>query len=169
MIKEEYTEAIENLRLGDLGRLESMCHSIVEFPFGKDRFIQRDWVTNAIDCGSFNSVKWMIDKGVELKFQDKEGNTPLHSCIYRRLPEKYEILNLLIFAGADVNAYGINDYTPLHLATLKDDRKAIQILLSAGADASIRTRIDDFATAEEEARILGHHKTANFLASLVKS
>lgn len=169
MIKDEYGEVIAILRRGDLDELNSTCDLVEEFPIGKDRFIHRHWITNAIDCGSFTTVEWMINKGVELKFKDDEGFTPLHSCINRTLPGKYEILDLLISAGADVNAYGVNDYTPLHLAAVTDDRNAMQSLLNSGADTSKRTRIDGLATAEEEARILGHHDSANFLASLDKS
>lgn len=169
MNNEEYKEAIAMLARGDTDELEAACHIIEGFPSGKDRLIERHWITNAIDCGSLNSVEWMISKGVELKFRDDEGLTPLHSCISRRLPDKYEILDALILAGADVNAHDMNDYTPLHLATISDDRKAIRMLVNANADTSVRTRIDHYATAEEEARILGRHESANFLASLHKS
>ena len=168
MTKDEYVNAIEVLRSADQYKLEALSLTVNGFPYGKDKFIERHWITNAIDCGSIEAIKWMLSKGVELIFQDDEGYMPLHSCIDRTLPNKYEILKALIESGAELNAQGNNDYTPLHLAAVNNDQKAMRILLDAGADKTIRTRIDDRTTAEEEARILGSNEAADFLANFKK-
>ena len=67
----------------------------------------------------------------------------------------YELLELLLSFGADIQRRGVNDYTPLHYAAHLDDPKAIGFLLAHGADLNARTHIDDFATPLEEAEILG--------------
>lgn len=164
--QETHEVIIKALDGKDTDKLESLCQTVEDFPFGKDSFeVGRHWITNAIDLGSFEAVEWMIRKGVELNFRDDEGYTPIHSCLERQRADKYRILDLLIRSGADVNAHGFNDYTPLHKAALHDDKKSMRMLLEAGADRTIRTRIDDYATPEEEARNLGHRSSADFLAS----
>jgi len=136
MTPDKYAEAISVLGQTDISEFELLCETIDNFPHGKDKFIERHWITNAIDCGSIESVQWILSKGVELKFRDDEGYMPLHSCIHRTLPNKYEILKALIKAGADLNAQGTNDYTALHSAAVRNDKKAMQILLDAGAFVS---------------------------------
>ena len=49
------------------------------------------------------------------------------------------------------------------MAAIRDDEKAMHMLLIAGADRTITTKVDDDATAEEEARNLGHFKSADFI------
>jgi len=164
MEHQDYIEAIDILRQTDTRELELLCDIIENFPHGKDAFIGRYWIINAIDCGSIETVQWILSKDVELKFEDDD--TPLESSIQRDLPNKYEILKMLIQAGADIHARGMNDYTPLHLAATKNDQIAMKILIESGADKTIRTRIDDLATPEEEARNLGSIEGADFLAKL---
>src|SRR5206468_2622246 len=47
-----------------------------------------------------------------------------------------------------------------------DDVVALRVLVAHGADLSIRTAIDDFATPLEEARILGKLAAVEYLESL---
>jgi len=58
-----------------------------------------------------------------------------------------EIVALLLFFGADPNQRGINDYTALHMATSVNHASVVRLLLEAGADTALRTRIDDCETA----------------------
>jgi hypothetical protein len=142
---------------------------IPDFPHGKDHFIHREWIINAIDCGSLASVQWMLSKNVNLHFIDDEGYSVLHTCIERDNADKYEILQLLIDSGADVNvgnnlaSMAINSWTPLHLAAARNDIDAIKILLENGADISLKTIIDNYCNAEEEATILGQKEAADFI------
>ena len=163
MIKTDYDEIVSMLAQGQLDALETAAVIVDDFPQGKDAFVQRHWITNAIDLGCFAAVEWMIGKGVTLIFRDAEGYTPLHSCIEREKSDRYDMMAVLIKAGADCTAHGINDWTPLHMAAMRDDRPAMKMLIDAGADVSRRTRIDDYATPAEEARALGHHASADFI------
>lgn len=47
-----------------------------------------------------------------------------------------------------------------------DDVEALKILVRHGADLSIRTDIDDYATPLEEARNLGKVRAAEYLAGV---
>ena len=62
---------------------------------------------------------------------------------------------LVLSFGADPNQRGINDYTALHMAVTEENIPAIEVLLRAGADASLRTRIDHYETANELAARAG--------------
>ena len=83
-------------------------------------------------------------------------------------PDKRELLELLLTRGADPNARGINDYTPLHLAVSQCDQQAMELLLAHGADPSLRTRIDECATAVEEADAMGNAEGAGMLRRLLE-
>ena len=63
----------------------------------------------------------------------------------------HEIVELLLAFGSDPNQRGHNDYTPLHWA--------------AGANAALRTRIDDLETPLELASKAGHDEIVKILES----
>ena len=145
---------------GDLESLGEIAQLLEGFPNGQDDFLRRSWITNAVDAGPLEVVRWMLSRGASVVFQDPEGSSILHSAIERTLPHKYEILRALIAAGADLNAHGPNDWTPTHYAAVRNDVEALKILLDAGANLSIRTRIDDYTTPLEEAISLGNAEKA---------
>jgi ankyrin repeat protein len=108
----------------------------------------------------------MLEHGVDLKFRNDEGYTPLHSAIDRERSDRHEVLEMLLAAGAPVNLKGINDWTPAHMAAARDDVDALRLLVRYGADLTIRTDIDDYATPLEEARTLGKLAAAQYLESV---
>ena len=148
---------------GDLDQLEFAAQVVDSFPYGKDGFHGTHWIVHAVCSGNLKSVLWMIEKQVATRVASEDGFPPLIACIDVDSEDRYEILAALIAAGADVNARGVNGWTPLHLAAIRDDERAMHMLLIAGADPSIRTNCDDTATAAEEARNLGHQASAEFI------
>src|SRR4051794_7158931 len=130
----DYDEIMKCLSGDDIEALEELARIVDGFPAGKDDFIQRHWITNAIDCGNTKVVRWMLKKGAPVIFRNDEGYTVLHSAIERQTPDKYEIMQVLIDGGADVNAHGVNDWTPAHMAAVRNDVEALRILYDAGAD-----------------------------------
>ena len=76
-----------------------------------------------------------------------------------------DIIKLLLSFGADPNQRGINDYTPLHMAVGERHFFAIEVLLEAGADPRLRTRIDDYETPLEMAERAGLVEIAKLLAA----
>ena len=108
----------------------------------------------------------MLENGVNLLFRDEEGYTVLHSAIDREQEDRHYVLDALLSAGADVNAHGTNDWTPAHMAAAREDIEALKILVRHGADLTIRTNIDYYATPLEEAQMLGKAKSVNYLKGI---
>jgi ankyrin repeat protein len=152
----DFDQTMTAIMTGDLPYLERLAATHEDFPAGRDAFVGRGrtWLTNAIDIGPLAVVKWMLESGSPVDFEDDEGFPALHSAIDRDKPDRLEVFELLCAAGADVNARGINDWTPLHRAAARNDVEVLKILFRHGADPRVRTRIDDYATPLEEARIL---------------
>ncbi len=152
----DYDDIMKPLMAGDVEALREIAMIVDDFPTGKDDFISRHWITNAIDCGTKEVVSWMLAEGAPVVFDDDEGFSALHSAIDRDKPDRIEIIRMLIDAGADINARGVTDYTPAHHAAIRNDVGALRLLVESGADLTIRTRIDDYSTPLEEAQIRGN-------------
>ena len=152
----DYSEIMAVLAKGDVPDFFFVQSLVEGFPEGVDGVGGRRWIVNAIDCGSLNSVNWMLGQTVNLAFRDKEGRTVLHACLDRKAADRIEVLRALIAAGADVNAHGTEDWTPLHMALARGNLEALDVLLAAGADRTIRTRIDEYESPEEYAVRVGY-------------
>jgi ankyrin repeat protein len=76
-----------------------------------------------------------------------------------------DIIKLLLKFDTDPNQRGINDCTPLHMAVSEQYLPAIRVLLEAGADPRLRTRIDDYETPLEMAERAGLIEIAEMLAA----
>ena len=133
-IHAEYDRIMRVLANGSRDDLDALSRDVDSFPHGVDDFIHRHWITNAIDCGSKLAIDWMLDKCVDLPFRNEEGYTVLHSAIDRERDDRHNVLEALLIAGAPVNAHGINDWTPAHMAAAREDIEALRILIKHGAD-----------------------------------
>ncbi|MEZ5901205.1 MAG: ankyrin repeat domain-containing protein [Hyphomicrobiaceae bacterium] len=152
---DRYNRIMRVLRSGDLDELAALKVADPNFADSRDDFLGRHWIINAISVGRPNAVRWFVQNAKEKIFRDEEGYTLLHAALDRCDNDKYTVLQLLIEQGAALNLKGINEWTPLHLAAARDDERAVEMLLAAGADPAIRTGIDGNLTPEEEAEMLG--------------
>ncbi len=150
-MKYDYRAIIELIRTADLEAMAELAGCWDEFPSGKDDFLGRHWITNAIDCGSVEVVSWMLSHGASVPIEVDDGYTVLHSVIERSKDDKYQMMRMLIDAGADVDEIGIHGYAPAHHAAVRNDVEALKILHESGADFRLRTTVDDYATPLEEA------------------
>jgi ankyrin repeat protein len=165
-MSEDYNYYMDILANGSIEQLEELSELDDDFPGGKDSLVFTHWIINAIHCGSKLSIKWMLNKGVNLNFLGDDGYTVLHSAIERLAEDKYEIFELLLKNGAPINIHGINDWTPAHMAAAREDIRALGLLVKYDADLSIRTRIDNFATPLEEAKLLKCVEAVKYLESI---
>lgn len=116
-------------------------------------------------------IRKLLEIGADPNLPVNDGFPPLiaaPSCAQEthganRLSDVTDILKLLLQFGADPNQRGINDYTPLHMAVAVRDPLAVRILLDAGADPQLRTRIDNCCTRLEMATAAGLNAIADIL------
>lgn len=110
---------------------------------------------NSAFNGKANSVKWLLENGVNAKFTfQKTGENALHYTICKtsEMEDRTEIVRLLINAGTDIHQKTIKGAetlcfmrdaflkgeTPLHRAAAFGNENIINLLLEAGADPSCK-------------------------------
>lgn len=140
---------------GDLDRLREAFGNPDDFPNSRDE-CGEPCLDHAIYHGPLSLVRALLELGADPNYADAGGFPSLFAAIDRAAPDRHQVLELLLAAGADVQQRGFNDYTALHQAACRDDAAAVEILLRHGADPKARTRIDDYATPLEEAELFGH-------------
>lgn len=114
-------------------------------------------------------IRELLELGADPNYGDHAGFPSLIATLSSSdRPDMYEILELLLSFGADIQQRGHNDYTPLHYAAGMEDIRAMELLLAHGADLNARTRIDDCVTPLEEMEILGREQAAAFLRKAAK-
>ena len=121
---------------------------------------------NGIYRSPFACIRTLLELGADPNYADHAGFPSLIAALSTDRADRYQIIELLLAHGADIQEHGINDWTPLHYAAATDDLEGIELLLRHGADPSARTRIDDCATPLEEAEILGRVEAVRLLRKL---
>jgi hypothetical protein len=117
-------------------------------------------------------IRTLLDMGANPSAPSDDGFPPLIAALSctRRGPgvttrsDVDEVVRLLLSRGADPNQRGINDYTPLHMAVAERNLLAVQLLLDAGADPELRTRIDECERPIDMAKSAGLTDFADMLA-----
>jgi ankyrin repeat protein len=112
--------------------------------------------------GHPDAAKALIDGGARVNDASRNPMkvAPLHSAL---AGGHAEITELLLVAGADVNAVQADGYTPLHEAAQNGDQTLAERLVTVGADP--RARLDDGSTPADSARKAGHVALADWLKS----
>jgi hypothetical protein len=108
-------------------------------------------------------VSALLDAGSNPNYTDHAGFPSIIAALSTERADRHEIISILLDHGADADMRGVNDWTPLHYAVAVRDAEAIRLLLAAGADPSLETRIDDYATPLEGAENAGFEAGASLL------
>lgn len=89
----------------------------------------------AAEMGNAKRVQLLIDKGADIEARNKAGGTPLFMAINDDISyeEAVECIDVLLNAGADINAKGIRDLTPIGWAKRWGNKKIAKYLKSRGA------------------------------------
>jgi ankyrin repeat protein len=83
--------------------------------------------------GHVKVVRFLLERGADVKAQNKDGDTPLHLALEKG---HVEIAGILIERGADVSAQNNYGDTPLHVASEKGHVEIAGILIERGADVA---------------------------------
>lgn len=88
--------------------------------------------------GHLHLVKILLEKGADPNIQSNNNLNvaPIHSACSG---SNYEIAELLIHRGANVNARQLQGYTPLHTAAHNGNTELAKLLLKNGADQNATT------------------------------
>jgi ankyrin repeat protein len=110
----------------------------------------------AIERGYFESLNLLVKANISIEIEDKGGFSPLAWCIIVAVEGKNEVNDLkrsgaihsmrsLIENGADLNAFGSNQNSPLLLAVHNRDVQLVKLLCELGADGSLKNHSGDSA------------------------
>lgn len=155
----------EAFKRGDLEALKSLLGSPADFPNCRGPSgIGGNLLEYAIYHSPLPFIRALLEAGADPNYDDYAGFPSLLAALSgREGPDRYDVLDMLLDFGADVAQRGHNDYTPLHMAAVQEDLRAMELLLAHGADLEARTRIDDYATPLEEAVYLRRPRAVAFL------
>jgi ankyrin repeat protein len=147
-------------KAGDLEALRAAVDDPSVIPNGPMPLSIGPCLAYAIYWSPIAFVRRLLELGADPNHDDGDGFPPLiaalstltpHPGSWNR-PDALEVIELLLEHGADRNQRGLNDWTALHMAVAQRSLPAVEALLRAGADPSLRTRVDDCETPEAMAR-----------------
>jgi hypothetical protein len=112
-------------------------------------------LSDAVLKGDLAAAKALIDKGIDVEELDtrpgiagQNGRRPLN---WAALRNNTAMLELLLDAGADINAKNLSGFTPVHHAVEGNAIDALKLLIAKGADLTLRNGAGltplDFAVA----------------------
>ncbi len=160
-------------RNGDLAALRASVHEPDCVPNGPMPLAVGHCLEYAIYHSPLGFIRILLEIGADPNPTDHAGFPPLIAALSCSHPQPgspgrsdaLDIIKLLLTFDAYPNQRGINDYTPLHMAVAERHVAAIEVLLEAGADPRLRTRIDDYETPLEMAERAGLVEMAKLLAA----
>ncbi len=160
-------------RVGDLTALRAALDHPDSVPNGPMPMAIGPCLEYAIYHSPLPFIRTLLEIGADPNPADHAGFPPLIAALSCSRPQPgspgrpdvAEIVKLLLAFGADPAQRGLNDYTALHMAVCEENLPAVELLLEAGADARLRTRIDDCETPREIAETAGLGEIAALLAA----
>lgn len=85
-------------------------------------------------------VEALLRKGnADPNVGDMDKRTPLHAAV-GKAARSYDIIEVLVSWGADVNTKDQYGYTPLHIAALNELSQCVEILVFHGADVTAKSK-----------------------------
>jgi ankyrin repeat protein len=162
----QFTAVDEAYKAGDLAALRVALGDPPDFPNCLQPFelaVGGYPLEYAIYWSPLSFIEALLVLGADPNTPDPAGFPSLIAALTSGRRDGHDILKLLLQKGADLGQRGLNDWTPLHCAVYQRDLGALEILLDHGADPTLKTRIDDYTTALEDAESIGFTEAADLL------
>lgn len=148
---------------GDLAALRAAVDDPAIVPNGPMPLTIGPCLGYAIYHSPLTFIRTLLAIGADPNPAENDGFPPLIAALSCSRPhpgspgrsDTLDIIELLLMFDADPNQRGINDYTPLHMAVSERAVAAVEVLLGAGADPFLQTRIDDCETPRTMAERTG--------------
>ena len=121
--------AVNQLYKDNKTRIHMICHKMGSYKSDDSRI---DWY-NQINIDTYNPaerIKQLLAYGANPDIKDSQGFTPLHICCRNGWKGHKEIAEILIKAGADINARNKYGSTPLYLASRNNNIDIVKLLLA---------------------------------------
>ena len=127
----------EAASLGDLETVQQLANENDINAFAPDGFTA---LGLASFFGHLDLIKWLLANGANpnIAANNPMKVTPLHSAC---AISNFEIAELLIQNGADVNAKQMRGVTPLHSAAHNGQLEIVQLLIENGADRKAKMEV----------------------------
>jgi len=124
--------------------LQNNYHHIVKYLINIEKKLNRlsfhdNILVDAIKCNNLNTVKFLINYGIDLNKANQKNELPLIVAIHHK---RFEIIETLIRHGANPN-YQCNCETPLTCAIVQRNINIINYLLEHGANIDQRISLSD--------------------------
>ena len=160
-------------RAGDLAALRAAVDDPRDVPNGPMPRTIGSCLEYAIYHSPLSFIRTLLEIGADAVPSDHAGFPPLIAALSCSRPrpgspgraDTAEIVALLLSFGADPTQHGVNDYTALHMAVAEGNLPVFRLLLDAGADPTLRTRIDECETPRDMAERAGLSEIAQNLAA----
>jgi uncharacterized protein len=158
-------------RSGDLAALQAEFEDSSVIPNGPMPLTIGSCLEYAIYHSPLPFIRTLLEIGADPKPADHIGFPPLIAALScsqlqpgaQARTDTIEVIRLLLQFGADPNQRGIEDYTALHMAVAVRNPAAMKLLLEAGGDPQLATRIDDCETPRAMAEAAGLREIASLL------
>ena len=113
-------------------RLRDIAIYIVRTKFSNDEKEKELFMASR---SKINTVRLLLDVGINPNIRDEEGQTPLMIASHRN---QIDIARMLIEKGADVNVQNKSDHTPLMFASVYGHTEVARMLIENGADVNAK-------------------------------
>ena len=111
-------------RRGDLEALKALLGDPPDFPNCRGPAGAGEIILEyAIYHSPLPFIRTLLELGADPNYQDHAGFPSLIAALSSARADRYQIIELLLAFGADIQQRGVNDWTPLHYAAANDDLK----------------------------------------------
>ena len=126
-------QKLQFIRLTGILRLQIGAIKIFEERENK-KFTFESAFLESSQCGDNESVQFLLGLGVNVNYNNSEGQTAL---IFASCNGDHQIVEILLKNGADPNIHAIDGLTPLIIASINGHLQIVALLLKACADPNI--------------------------------